>query len=98
MQRAALLVLVAACGGSQVKEHAPELTKNLPATLEADRPRTGDDDGKLRVTHCIKTTCGISRAPRLSSTTARKRPVVVAGMTFIIGRQIVALCLGVQTI
>lgn len=50
MQRAALLVLVAACGGSQVKEHAPELTKNLPATLEADRPRTGDPRvAKVRV-------------------------------------------------
>ena len=50
MQRAALLVLVAACGGSQLKEHTPDLTKNLPATLEADRPRQGDPrTAKVRV-------------------------------------------------
>jgi predicted Zn-dependent protease len=43
--RRALLVALAACGGSQVtatEQPAADLTKLLPATLEATQPKTGD--------------------------------------------------------
>ena len=42
--RLALLAVLAACGGSQVVEQHPsaDLTKELPATLEATQPKTGD--------------------------------------------------------
>ncbi len=44
MSRAAVcaLAVVAACGGPQLKEHVADLGKQLPATLEADRPKEGD--------------------------------------------------------
>jgi predicted Zn-dependent protease len=42
--RCALLVVLAACGGSQVVAEHPvaDLSKVLPATLEATRPKSGD--------------------------------------------------------
>lgn len=52
MSRAAVcaLALVAACGTPQLKQHVPELSKNLPATLEAERPKEGDPRTvKLRI-------------------------------------------------
>lgn len=39
---AAAILVLAACGGPQLKEHTADLAKHLPATLEAARPRTGD--------------------------------------------------------
>jgi len=38
----ALAVVAASCGGPQLKEHVADLSKNLPATLEAERPKEGD--------------------------------------------------------
>ena len=38
----ALAVLSAACSGPQLKEHVADLSKHLPATLEAERPKEGD--------------------------------------------------------
>jgi len=38
----ALAVLTVACSGPQLKEHVADLSKNLPATLEAERPKEGD--------------------------------------------------------
>lgn len=38
----ALAVLTGSCSGPQLKEHVAELSKNLPATLEAERPKEGD--------------------------------------------------------
>jgi len=42
--RRALLAVIAACGGSQVVEqpHTTDVAKQLPATLEATQPKTGD--------------------------------------------------------
>jgi tetratricopeptide (TPR) repeat protein len=43
--RLALLAVIAACGGSQVVESpktSTDITKELPATLEATQPKTGD--------------------------------------------------------
>src|SRR5262245_35066848 len=38
-----LVVLIAACGGPQLAEHAKsDVTKSLPATLEASRPKEGE--------------------------------------------------------
>ncbi|MDX2092807.1 MAG: tetratricopeptide repeat protein [Kofleriaceae bacterium] len=43
MPRAALAVLVLiSCSGPQLKEHVADLSKLVPATLEAERPRDGD--------------------------------------------------------
>ena len=36
------LALCAACPGPQLKEHVADLSKNLPATLEAERPKEGE--------------------------------------------------------
>ncbi len=38
----ALAALTVACSGPQLKEHVADLSKNLPATLEAERPKEGD--------------------------------------------------------
>lgn len=43
MRCAVVLALAIACGGPKLQERsAPDLTKHLPATLEAERPREGD--------------------------------------------------------
>ena len=44
MRRAVLIGFVAACGGKQVTEHheAADLTLFLPATLEVEKPKTGE--------------------------------------------------------
>lgn len=39
---ALVLAAVAACGGPQINDHAVDLAKVTPATLEAERPREGD--------------------------------------------------------
>lgn len=38
----ALAAFTVACGGPQLKEHVADLSKHLPATLEAERPKEGD--------------------------------------------------------
>lgn len=38
----ALALLAVACSGPQLKEHVADLAKQLPATLEAERPKEGD--------------------------------------------------------
>ncbi|MBA3459934.1 MAG: hypothetical protein H0T46_08230 [Deltaproteobacteria bacterium] len=46
----ALALLMAACGSPQLKQHVAELSKNLPATLEAERPKEGEPrTAKVRV-------------------------------------------------
>src|SRR5688572_16609697 len=50
MVRAYVMLALVACSSPQLKAHVTELSKLVPATLEAERPREGDPRTvKLRV-------------------------------------------------